>query len=204
MGLHTHTLPTHWENPSVPNTSQIQSTTQRSLGSWGTLQRIDGLREEIVFFCLASGAQWCFAEPGAGIFPAAVRATHSPVPWPDISNLSCACFGIVWGDPEPTPGEVDDDLGYKKTWKTSCSPSPSWRAQPQAAWLAPAAEGKVKVWEEVAAPGDRGTKAPKHLSLPSPLLVPIWPGAASSSVWIAHPRWPPTEALLDLLPDLQD
>ena len=69
----------------------------------------------------------------------------------------------MWGDPEPTPGEVDADLGYKTRWKNSCYPSPSWTAQPQAAQLAPAAEGKVKVWKEVAALGDRGIKQPRGI-----------------------------------------
>jgi len=72
----------------------------------------------------------------------------------------CACSGVLWGHPQPTTGEVNDDLGYKKRWRNSCYPSPSWTAQPQAAWLAPAAEGKVKVWKKVTALGNRGTKHP--------------------------------------------
>lgn len=104
----------------------------------------------------------------------------------------------MWGDPEPTPGEVDADLGYKTRWKNSCYPSLSWTAQPQAARPAPAAEGKVKVWKEVAALGDRGIKQPQgiccllHLSqFPSSqeqqahlrgLLIPV--GSLLQHFWI--------------------
>lgn len=91
----------------------------------------------------------------------------------------------MWGAPEPAPGEVNDDLGYKKRWKSSCllfgldSTAPGCMA-------APATEGKVGVWKEVAALGDRGTNQPQRLLPASSLPVSIWPEAASSFVWVAH------------------
>lgn len=172
MSLLTYTLQSHWEKQGVPNNSQPSKSRVQPRRAWTrevslvpqhlhTAEKwwTKGRRHPFLFDLWCT-VMLCRARAGTGIFPAAARANHSPLLWPEISNLSCACSGIVWGDPEPTPGEADDDLEYKKRWKNSCYPSLSWTAQPQAVWLAPAAEGKVKVWKEVAALGDKGTKQP--------------------------------------------